>query len=1345
MANPATLTAKQVRAGRALLAWSQQDLAKEAGIAASTLADFERGQRTPVPNNAQAIRSALESAGISFPPGGAVVGPVPPALGPISKAGTPIRWIDITDLSQWAERRDGQGGLPSLLSKLVRASGCVSVHFPSDEAVQHPGWDGTTNAGNATEYVPEGACGWEIGTQREKIEAKANDDYEKRTENPEHLAREKSTFIFVTPRPWPKKEKWASEKRAQGIWQDVKAYDGTDLVHWIESYPAVGRWLAAYLGKRPQGSLELQEVWQEWSLATAFPLTTDLILSDRDPSSVEILSWLRSPAASLSLQGDTAEEVCAFLYATINQLPEDISEHYFARSMVASTPEMARLLADSISPLIIVLLDPQPGLAQVISNRGHHVLCAYGSNALVTNVRKLERPTREGIQIALLSAGVPQGEAENLSRASSRNLAILRRLMANQAGSIPEWAQSKPPRALLAAILAGGWDETSEADQAILARLGDAPYNTLMSEVVQYAGQYDSPIRKIGSIWKVSSPQDAWLLLAKYLTNAEITRFETASIDVLSSADPRYSMEPEERWLAPVRNVKPEHSEVLRKGLGETLIMLSLYGAHVHADAHAASYPDRIVGQVLNGADGQRWWSLCGEFQLLAEAAPDRFLKEIEHSLDQESPPISALFGSEESGIFGTEHLSDLLWALESLAWPPENLGRVCDILARLAAIDPGGRYSNRPANSLKNIFLLWLPQTHASQAQRFKVLDRLRKLHPEQAWKLMIAILPNGYDSATPAATMRWRDCKPSTEETVTYHLIGQGAREVLHRLLQDAGLDANRWKLLLDRLSDITEDDLNELIDQLSEAAKKLTSDFDRLDLWNHLRKVVSKHREFPEAEWSLPESKINCLETIYESLRPTDPVLQISWLFDQSVSLTNPSREWDENLKLVEAARTQELIRLLREHNLDTLFELAIVVQDSVALGASIARSGLEDELLSLLIERGLQSEEAKHLQMAQGAIRYKVQGVPDSWFEGIYSKAINNDWGERSILGALQSISVNNWTWQLAHDAGPSIESSYWSQVPIYGINADSSESSYVVEKLIEAGRARSAVHFIDTQNRLPSIPTELIIQLLNLAAAQPIEPGTDNNEALMFQHHVVRILKYLDSLPNVPFEQLLAIEWAYLPLLEHSQRPPKIIPKAMADIPELFIQMICAVFKPSVESGIAEEEPLNSTHAKNIATQAFNVLRVWDIVPGTLSDGSIDANALEKWVKTARKLAKARGRDVIADQKIGEVLSASPMGNDDIWPALEIRELIETVRSEHMEIGFVIGQRNRRGVTTRALRAGGIQERDLASRYYAYSKATALEWPRTSTALKEIAQGYEVEAKMHDDSVEKLDW
>ena len=47
------------------------------------------------------------------------------------------------------------------------------------------------------------------------------------------------------------------------------------------------------------------------------------------------------------------------------------------------------------------------------------------------------------------------------------------------------------------------------------------------------------------------------------------------------------------------------------------------------------------------------------------------------------------------------------------------------------------------------------------------------------------------------------------------------------------------------------------------------------------------------------------------------------------------------------------------------------------------------------------------------------------------------------------------------------------------------------------------------------------------------------------------------------------------------------------------------------------------------------------------MPGSTSNNSIEGAALEKWVKEARKLAAAAGRGAIADQKIGEVLSASP--------------------------------------------------------------------------------------------------
>ena len=58
---PNDITPAQVKAARALLAWSQQELAAAARVSESTVADFERAARTPVPNNAAAIREALEA------------------------------------------------------------------------------------------------------------------------------------------------------------------------------------------------------------------------------------------------------------------------------------------------------------------------------------------------------------------------------------------------------------------------------------------------------------------------------------------------------------------------------------------------------------------------------------------------------------------------------------------------------------------------------------------------------------------------------------------------------------------------------------------------------------------------------------------------------------------------------------------------------------------------------------------------------------------------------------------------------------------------------------------------------------------------------------------------------------------------------------------------------------------------------------------------------------------------------------------------------------------------------------------------------------------------------------
>ena len=137
-----------------------------------------------------------------------------------------MRWVNATDLSQWAERRDGQGSMPELLTRLVRAAVGLTAQllFPSDESVQLSGWDGICNVTNGTEHIPSGNSGWEIGTQRQAIKAKAHDDYTKSTAKPLGLDRKKTTFVFVTPRHWTEKGEWARARRAEKKWADVRAY-----------------------------------------------------------------------------------------------------------------------------------------------------------------------------------------------------------------------------------------------------------------------------------------------------------------------------------------------------------------------------------------------------------------------------------------------------------------------------------------------------------------------------------------------------------------------------------------------------------------------------------------------------------------------------------------------------------------------------------------------------------------------------------------------------------------------------------------------------------------------------------------------------------------------------------------------------------------------------------------------------------------------------------------------------------------------------------------------------------------------------------------------------------------
>ncbi|HEV7323510.1 MAG TPA: helix-turn-helix transcriptional regulator [Bosea sp. (in: a-proteobacteria)] len=56
----------QCRAARALIGWSQDQLATASKVAKATIANFEAGRRASYDRTLEDIRTALESAGVIF-------------------------------------------------------------------------------------------------------------------------------------------------------------------------------------------------------------------------------------------------------------------------------------------------------------------------------------------------------------------------------------------------------------------------------------------------------------------------------------------------------------------------------------------------------------------------------------------------------------------------------------------------------------------------------------------------------------------------------------------------------------------------------------------------------------------------------------------------------------------------------------------------------------------------------------------------------------------------------------------------------------------------------------------------------------------------------------------------------------------------------------------------------------------------------------------------------------------------------------------------------------------------------------------------------------------------------
>ena len=1340
-----SLAPEQSRAARALLAWSQQELAAAARVATSTVADFERGSRTPVANNAQAIRNAFESNGLRFIAGGVVEAEMLPKPAAEPRAGALVRWVNATHLSEWGERRDGQGGMPELLSRLIYAA-CgpsASLRFPSDESVQHSGYDGTCDTQVGTRYVPAGSSVWEVGTQRKSIGAKADEDFSKRSADPLGKVPQETTFVFVTSRRFPKKDAWVAACRSTGPWANVVALDGDDLVHWLEACPAVAQWLSVRIGRRPEGIRNLEDAWAEWIRATDTPLTPSVVMASRDEDQAAVLKWLRGPPCVLSVQAEAPDEALAFLCAAISPLPDRYRKSYWSRCIVADTPETARQLVGLGTPLIVAAAELDGGIAQRLVEDGHHVFSAYGPDFGVTGaVRRLARPWRSDLQAALVEAGVDDEQAHRLAHASGRSVTVLRRIMPAAPGRGPSWARPAS-RELVAAMFAGGWVETSRADRTIIAGMAGCDYEAAEAQLSRHAG-LDQPLVKLGPVWKVSSLRDLWTQVGGQVTASQLERFGAAFSAVLGATNPRYDTRPKSKYYEAEGEFGDEASGPLRRGLTEAMVAMAVFPDRAELIPDVGGWVERAIRTLLQGAGPALWWSLAKDFQNLAEASPRAFLEALEDGLAGNAPPVTALFRNDEGFMDRTEYLSNLLWALEMLARSSEHIMDAALILARLDELDPGGTWGNRPFASLRRVFVTWSPQTYATPSERLKVIDRIVGRHPTVGWKLLLGLAPRFHDTVTPSSSPNWRNFGQSEPEGVTWASVAEAATAIGNRLLEAAGDDAARWRALLGHWSDFAPAWRAKATKRLSAFVGRLNDPVETEAMRDEVRALLNKHRSFHDADWAMAEESLRPLDTVLADLQPEGVEDRVRWLFKDSAFAPGVGHDWEAQQSGLAALRAGAAEELLAHLPTSGLLAFSATVQAHHALGVAIATAGVPDAKKHEILGYGLRANEQGLADLASGilgGLRVRAGDNGVSVTQALWRSAIDGGWKERAELRIVEHLPPEPSTWNALAARSEALSLSYWRTLPVYSIPGDV-EAAWVVDRLVEAGRARDALGWLG--HNIGTDPgTELVIR--TLAASITSEQVAEGNAAAMLGHWLSVLFGYLDGRPDANEHEIVKLEWAYFQSLRYSQRPARTLHRALARDPAFFVHLLKLIYMPADDSGIVEPEPESLEAARGLASQAYDVLHDWKHVPGADDQGTIDPVALEAWVKHARKLLAAAGRSDIGDSKIGEILSAATREGDGPWPPRAVCEVMELARSRVLERGFEVGVYNRRGVTTRIPRDGGKQERELSKRYKQDADAIGLEWPRASACLHRIAETYNVDAMRKDLSAEQRDW
>ena len=1253
-----------------------------------------------------------------------------------------IGLIRADDIDRWASRITSAPEFPRLVRRLVYSTGrsLRKVDFPADESIRLAGWDGKVLADEATPFVPAGFSAWELGTSQDP-RGKANDDYKKRTDNPVGVDPKQATFIFVTPRRWPAREAWVAERRDEGNWKDVLAFDAESLAQWLEDAPGVAAWFGPVVGTVPADVRALEAECETFKAETKPAFDLSGLLIGRDAERAKLIGLLKGPAVAIEISGTTAAEATAFVGACIESLPEDERESLWARAIWIDSSAGAKVIAATDRPLIIAASGELQGLAI----RHHRIITKTTRGRNVGNAIELGPQSISALVEYLAKLGLDRNDAYERCQEAGGYLERVRHTLLVVAPPEPVWVAAPAAVAVSALILVGEWDEKYEADKSVVAAIAGVSYEEFVRAITPYQSGPSPLVNRAGTVWKVYARSSAWRYLEPSLTTRQIKAFFAATREVLLEADPRFNLEPNERWMANVQDKRRTHSNHMRSGLAAGLVHTAVLGrdySACFAGRRAQDWVDNACHQIFEEHINAAFWRrVRGELRELAEASPDQFLSALEADLLEMRPQVCDLF--EEEGDYGGCLHSDLLWALELLAWAPEFVSRVALVLARLAEHDPGGRWSNRPHASLAEIMLPAQPQCTITSEERQQLFRLITERVPIAGWNLGKALMPRGSTIISPTARPQLRTWAPGNErQRVLVSDYWAEIQTISEQLLALADSDGERWEYLVSQLKSLTPPLMERVLQGVEDFGHRVNGE-ERLSFWMGLRKLLHHHNQFSHKkniDWVYPREINDRLETLYASLSPTDPINQVAWLFSfQTARPVNVAPDWREEHKRIEADRVAAA-EILANLDLATLFAGLPRFQNHRLLGYLLGRSSNAAVIEPALLHRCANSANAGERDFARGFAAARYESMPENFLRRWCSKDSPEFLSERGTATISQALPSTPAIWDVVEAAGPECRGLFWKEVPVHLLDQPR-DAERAARSLLSVGRALAAIDLLAANTKSEWLANEGDVQLVvETLKAGVGEANANRDDAQRLAYGIAGLIKLLAECKRIEMGDLMNLEWVYFGVLEHQAQHDLVIYQHLISNPELLLQLIALVYIPEGESREDRPEPSESERAA--AEQAWRILNEWKpfmaLAPATM----LNSQELLEIVERVRKLAAERQHAGIVDDYLGKALASSPVGVDGAWPHESVRDVLESYNSKELADGFVVGKCNLRGVTSRSPGDGGEQERALAAQYQAWQRTLVPRYPRTSALLGRLVERYRSDAVSEDIDLRK---